>query len=60
MEYFQSISIFLMVLSPLFIPVGVTIVHTVRNWHPRVPVLDLAAVAAIRRRQRRELAAELF
>ena len=56
MEYFAPIAIFLMVLSPLFIPVGVTIVHTVRTWRPRVPVLDLAPV---RRRQRLELAVEL-
>lgn len=56
MEYFTSIAIFLMVLSPLFIPVGVTIVHTVRTWRLRVPVLDLASV---RWRQQLELAIEL-
>jgi hypothetical protein len=56
MEYLLPIAIFLMVLSPLFIPVGVTIVHTVRNWRPRVPALHLALV---RRRQRLQLAVEL-
>ena len=56
MEYFTPIAIFLMALSPLFIPLGVTIVHTVRTWRLRVPVLDLAPV---RRRQRLELAVQL-
>jgi hypothetical protein len=56
MEYFLPISIFMMVLSPLFIPVGVTVVHTLRNWRPRVPVLHLAPV---RPRRRLERAAEL-
>jgi hypothetical protein len=30
------IVIFLMVLSPLFIPIAVTVVHQFRNWRDRV------------------------
>jgi hypothetical protein len=56
MEYVLPISIFLLVLSPLYIPVGVTIVHSIRNWRPRVPLVRLAPA---RRRRRIELATEL-
>jgi hypothetical protein len=55
MSYIAPILIFLMVLSPLFIPIGVTVVHAIRNWHPRLPVL---APATARRHRRLELAAE--
>jgi hypothetical protein len=43
MEYVLPISIFLMVLSPLFIPIGVSIVHAIRTWRPQLPVLARAA-----------------
>ena len=56
MEYVLPISIFLLVLSPLYIPVGVTIVHSVRTWRPRVPFVRLAPA---RRRRRYELVTEL-
>lgn len=56
MEYVLPISTFLMVLWPLYIPLGVTIVHTVRNWRPRLPVVVLAPAG---RRQRLELAPQL-
>jgi hypothetical protein len=55
MTYIPHILTFLLVLSPLFIPIGVTVVHAIRTWRPRLPVL---APAAARRRQRLELAAE--
>jgi hypothetical protein len=53
MEYVLPILIFLVVLSPLFIPIGVTVLHAIRNWHPRLPV----SVPSPRRR-RLELAVE--
>jgi hypothetical protein len=56
MEYLLPVSIFLLVLSPLYIPVGVTIVHSVRNWRPRVAFV---LPAPVRRRRTPELAAEL-
>ena len=56
MEYVLPIAIFLLVLSPLYGPVGVAIVHGVRNWRPRVP---FARLAPVRRRRRLELATEL-
>lgn len=56
MEYVLPIAIFLLVLSPLYVPVGVTIVHSVRNWRPRVAFM---LPAPVRRRRTLELAAEL-
>ena len=56
MEYLAPIAIFLMVLSPLYIPVGVTLVHAVRDWRKRVPALTLASV---RRRRRLQLDPEM-
>jgi hypothetical protein len=47
---------FLLVLSPLFIPIGVSVVHAIRTWRPRLPV---PAPAAARQRRRLELAVEL-
>jgi hypothetical protein len=44
-----------MVLSPMFIPVGVSIVHAIRTRRPRWWVL---APRAARQRRRRELAVE--
>ena len=40
---------FLLVLSPLFIPIGVSGVHAIRSWRPRLPVL--APAAALQRRR---------
>jgi hypothetical protein len=45
---------FLLVLSPLFIPIGVSVVHAIRT-RPRLPVL---APATARQRRRLELAVE--
>jgi hypothetical protein len=55
-EYVLPISIFLLVFSPLYVPVGVTIVHSIRNRRPRLPLVRLAPA---RRRRRIELATEL-
>jgi hypothetical protein len=55
MSYIPCILTFLLVLSPLFIPVGVTVVHAIRTWRPRLPVL---APAAAPQPQRLELATE--
>jgi hypothetical protein len=32
MSYIPHILTFLLVLSPLFIPIGVTVVHAIRTW----------------------------
>jgi hypothetical protein len=56
MEYVLPISIFLLVLSPLYIPVGVTIVHSVSTWRPRVAFVQQAPARRLRRLQ---LATEL-
>jgi hypothetical protein len=56
MSYIPHIITFLLVLSPLFIPVGVTVVHAIRTWRSRSPVL---APAIARQRRRLELAVEL-
>jgi hypothetical protein len=55
MSYIPHILTFLLVLSPLFIPIGVTVVHAIRTWRSRLPVL---APAAVRQPRRRELAVE--
>ena len=55
MSYIPHIPTFLLVLSPLFIPIGVSVVHAIRTWRPRLPVL---APAAARRRRRVGLAVE--
>ena len=52
MEYLLPILIFLMVLSPLYIPVGVTVFHAIRTWRPRLPVLARAAARQPRRLER--------
>ncbi len=57
MSYATPALIFLMVLSPLYIPIGVTVVHAIRGWRSRVTALDTAPARAPRRR-RLELAAE--
>ncbi len=36
MTYVAPILIFLMVLSPLYIPVGVTVAHAIMTWHRRL------------------------
>jgi uncharacterized membrane protein len=55
MSYIPQILTFLLVLSPLFIPIGVSVVHATRTWRPRLPVL---APVAARQRRRLELAVE--
>ena len=55
MSYIPHILMFLLVLSPLFIPIGVSVVHAIRTWRPRLPVL---APAAARQPRRLELAVE--
>ena len=37
MSYIPPILTFLLVLSPLFIPIGVSVVHAIRTWRPRLP-----------------------
>jgi hypothetical protein len=55
MSYVPHILTFLLVLSPLYIPVGVTVVHAIETRRRRhLPVLTPAAA----RNRRRELAAE--
>lgn len=39
MSYIPCILTFLLVLSPLFIPVGVSGVHAIRTWRSRSSVL---------------------
>ena len=39
MGYIPYILTFLLVLSPLFIPIGVSGVHAIRRWRPRSSVL---------------------
>jgi hypothetical protein len=56
MSYIPPILTFLLVLSPLFIPIGVSVVHAIRTWRPRLPV---PAPAAARHPRRLELAVEL-
>jgi hypothetical protein len=56
MSYIPHILTFLLVLSPLFIPVGVSVVHAIRTWRSRSPVL---APATTGQRRRLELAVEL-
>jgi hypothetical protein len=65
MSYVGPILVFLMVLSPLFIPIGVTVVHAVITLRSRRTALVLAftrwqqqLVAVARRRRRVELAVE--
>lgn len=55
MSYIPHIPTFLLVLSPLFIPIGVSVVHAIRTWRPRMPVLAPAA----RQPRRVELAVEI-
>jgi hypothetical protein len=55
MSYIPYILTFLLVLSPLYIPVGVTVVHAIETWRRRhLPELTPAAA----RNRRREMAAE--
>jgi hypothetical protein len=55
MSYIPHILTFLLVLSPLYIPVGVTVVHAIETWRRRgVPELTPAAA----RNLRRQMAAE--
>ena len=54
MSYMPHILTFLLVLSPLYIPVGVTVVHAIRTMRPRLPVL-----APPRQSRRLELAVEI-
>ena len=42
---FFPIVIFLMVLSPLFIPIAVTVVHQFRNWRDKVAARPVRKVA---------------
>ena len=55
MSYVPHILVFLLVLSPLFIPIGVSVVHAIRTWRPSLPAL---APAAALQRRRLELAVE--
>jgi hypothetical protein len=55
MSYVVPLLIFLTVLSPLFIPIGVTVVHAIASRRPHLS--RLRAVPAAQRR-RVELAAE--
>ena len=55
MWYVPHILAFLRVLSPLFIPIGVSLVHAIRTRRRRSTVL---APAAARQPRRRELAVE--
>ncbi len=55
MSYIPHILTFLLVLSPLFIPVGVTVVHAIRTRRSRLTGL---APATARQRRRLELAVE--
>jgi hypothetical protein len=55
MSYMPHVLAFLLVLSPLFIPIGVSVVHAIRTWRPRLPV---PAPAAARQPRRLELAGE--
>ncbi len=56
MSYIPHILTFLLVLSPLFIPVGVTVVHAIHTWRSRWTGL---ASATARQPRRLELAVEL-
>jgi hypothetical protein len=62
MSYIPHILVFLLVLSPLFIPIGVTVVHAIHTWRPRLrtwrPHLPVSVPAAVRRRRRLQLAVE--
>lgn len=58
MEYVQPIIIFLMVLSPLYIPIGVTVVDALHNWRQKRRSADLASSPHPQRR-RPTLAVEL-
>ena len=49
MSYVPHILTFLLVLSPLYIPVGVTIVHAIETWRSRSSV-PVPATARERRR----------
>ena len=55
MSYAPHILVFLLVLSPLFIPIGVSVVHAIRTWRPRLPG---SVPAAALERRRLELAVE--
>lgn len=55
MSYIPHILTFLLVLLPLFIPIGVSAVHAIRTWRPSLPV---PAHAAARQPRRLELAGE--
>ena len=52
-EYAAGISIFLLVLSPLFIPIGITLVSAITNWRKdtrsptRLPAAGASSVAVI-------------
>ena len=41
LEYVPPIIIFLMVLSPLYIPIGVTVVDVLHNWRQKRRSADL-------------------
>jgi hypothetical protein len=56
MSYVPHILVFLLVLSPLFIPIGVSVVHAIRTWRPRLP--GSVPVVVVRPRRRLELAVE--
>jgi hypothetical protein len=56
MSYIPHILTFLLVLSPLFIPIGVTVVHAIHTWRSRWTGL---APATARQRRHQELAVEL-
>jgi hypothetical protein len=50
-EYEAGISIFLLVLSPLFIPIAITVVHAITNWRNDTKLstrLDNAGASASR------------
>jgi hypothetical protein len=49
MSYIPPILTFLLVLSPLYIPVGVTIVHAIETWRSRSSV-PLPTIVRERRR----------
>lgn len=57
-EYAAPILIFLMVLSPLYIPIGVTVVDALHNWRQKRRPADLVPSPHPQRR-RPTLAVEL-
>jgi hypothetical protein len=46
--YIAGLSCLALVLSPLFIPIAVTVVHCVRNWRPSPQVVKPAAARQLR------------